>query len=479
MTRWPQYFSGIGPSSAVPLAYAANPATEPHLHILTDSLDRIVEQAHRSICEDKISVFDQARINSFVVSQSAKEERMIMVKLQKGTFRAYKDLWKRLVCFFYRTSKPNQPTLLPHRFTAAQLLHLDRAISLAEELAALRTQRAAEEDSTTMRGEETAIVTMLDRACLHLCISLLDHTLKGSHFESVVLSFLAVLGVDEKPGCVFRGPLSYSLDLSKFIKIAQMLVVQRAILAAEEGAVEHPSDMLDEMRERFMVRGSRTAFDWACRLRAYAKKVVSNTTSLGYIIWSEDGETVTYKDASFRMDALRDFVAAQLRQAQQELQDLLLLHPEESREDVVPIFSLHRLRDDHSNGQVGWNFLQDPRNKAQLQAGGDRWLLDRVSRNDWLRDEMLFVTPEEQIRWRKKAVQAYFAKLDQYDLLRLDWTLLAHSYLAPRSRYLVLRTSFATPRSFCSTPAFLVLQHCFTPTALTGFVTSLLRYPTL
>jgi hypothetical protein len=43
-----------------------------------------------------------------------------------------------------------------------------------------------------------------------------------------------------------------------------MLVVQRSIVAAEEGSkdeVDHPSDMLDEMRERFMVRGSCTAFD--------------------------------------------------------------------------------------------------------------------------------------------------------------------------------------------------------------------------
>jgi hypothetical protein len=42
--------------------------------------------------------------------------------------------------------------------------------------------------------------------------------------------------------------------------MAQMLVVQESVLAAEEGEVDHPSDMLDEMRERFMVRGSRTAY---------------------------------------------------------------------------------------------------------------------------------------------------------------------------------------------------------------------------
>jgi hypothetical protein len=153
---------------------------------------------------------------------------------------------------------------------------------------------------------------VLDRACLQLCIALLDHTLKGDHFESVVLSFLAVLGIDENPGGVFRGPISHSPDLSKFIKMAQMLVVQRSVFAAEDSEVEHPSDMLGEIRERFMVRGSRTAFDWACRLRSYAKNVVSNTTSLGYITWSEDGGSVTYKDTGFSMDALRKFISVQL-----------------------------------------------------------------------------------------------------------------------------------------------------------------------
>jgi hypothetical protein len=69
------------------------------------------------------------------------------------------------------------------------------------------------------------IVRDLDKACLLLCIALLDYTLQGDYFESVVLSFLAVLSIDESPGGVFRGPLSYSPDLSKFVKMAQMLVI--------------------------------------------------------------------------------------------------------------------------------------------------------------------------------------------------------------------------------------------------------------
>jgi hypothetical protein len=84
-----------------PLTYGPNVITEPLLVILSESVDRVIEQAHRSICEDKISVFDQAKINNFISSQSTRHDRMIIVKLQKETFRAYKNLWKNLLCFVY------------------------------------------------------------------------------------------------------------------------------------------------------------------------------------------------------------------------------------------------------------------------------------------------------------------------------------------------------------------------------------------
>jgi hypothetical protein len=118
---------------------------------------------------------------------------------------------------------------------------------------------------------------------------------------------------------------------------------------------------------------------------------------------------VTYKDASFKMDALRDFVAAQVQKGQGELEELLLLHEGETREDTVPRLSLYRLQDNHSNNSKGWNFLHDPRNAAVFSGGGGRWLLNRVLENEWLRDEMIFITKGQMIKWRKLAVEKYFA----------------------------------------------------------------------
>jgi hypothetical protein len=37
-----------------------------------------------------------------------------------------------------------------------------------------------------------------------------------------------------------------------------------------------------------------------------------------------------------------------------------------------------------------------------------------VLENKWLRDKMLAISPESQLQWKKKAVQAYFEKVDQF-----------------------------------------------------------------
>jgi hypothetical protein len=66
MTRWPKYLQGHSFAEVALLASPANPASEPLLVEFQVSLDRVVEEAHSSIRNDKVNVFDQARINSFI-----------------------------------------------------------------------------------------------------------------------------------------------------------------------------------------------------------------------------------------------------------------------------------------------------------------------------------------------------------------------------------------------------------------------------
>jgi hypothetical protein len=46
MTRWPRYFHGLNMADVAPLAYAANPITEPALVLLGESFDRLIERAY-------------------------------------------------------------------------------------------------------------------------------------------------------------------------------------------------------------------------------------------------------------------------------------------------------------------------------------------------------------------------------------------------------------------------------------------------
>lgn len=59
--------------------------------MICESLDRVVEDAYTAVCDERINVFDQARINSFMQKPRA-IDRPLLVKLQKPTYRRYKNI---------------------------------------------------------------------------------------------------------------------------------------------------------------------------------------------------------------------------------------------------------------------------------------------------------------------------------------------------------------------------------------------------
>jgi hypothetical protein len=76
------------------------------------------------------------------------------------------------------------------------------------------------------------------------------------------MGFLAVLGINiARNG--FQEAITYTPYLLALIKIAQMLVLQRAVAAAEGGETEYPAQMIEAMQDRFMVYRSRSPINWA------------------------------------------------------------------------------------------------------------------------------------------------------------------------------------------------------------------------
>lgn len=417
LTRWPEYVRGRAFREVAALAALPDPATEPILIAFELSVGRLIDAAFTSISTHRINEFDQVRINSFLHRQGV-WTRPIQIRLRPATYRRYRQVWVRLIAFVYRTSRPGQSISLRHQLTTPQLIALDRMGECARQL---HIQPAAPEPSPepapahlTRLSASATLQARLDRACLDLSIALLDHELHGDLFESALVGFMAALGVDAE-NQTYRDPPSYTGHLSGLVKIAQMLVAQRAVQLADDGQVKYPGDALDEMRERFLVYGVRAPFGWITRLRTYGKRIQNTSTSLGYLVWSDDGESLQYRELALTIGGLRQFVRTQVELAQRDLERLFLLGEDDQRESVIPAVRLDQLSDDPVNNKRGWNFLKDPRNRAVLPTAGGRWLLDRVLRSDALRKEFTEIREcDSRVVWRPPVVAEYLELVDRF-----------------------------------------------------------------
>ncbi|KFY97507.1 hypothetical protein V500_02040 [Pseudogymnoascus sp. VKM F-4518 (FW-2643)] len=170
---------------------AVDPADH-HLLVILESFDRIIEQARNSLKEDRVNVFDQHRVNGFLHRRSA--HRPLLHKLKNETYKMYKKVWKQLLCFLYRLVWQQQQPSLHCCLTAAQTVALSSVVERAAEV----IQQRGDGDI----GQELAAaqIAALDQATLLLCIALLDHALYKDIYDSVIVGFLAVLGI-KKDGC--------------------------------------------------------------------------------------------------------------------------------------------------------------------------------------------------------------------------------------------------------------------------------------
>jgi hypothetical protein len=103
------------------------------------------------------------------------------------------------------------------------------------------------------------------------------------------------------------------------------------------------------------------------------------------------------------MTGLKAFLATQTTAAQALLQELLLGHPGEEQDNIIPLINLCHIKDDPANSKPGWCFLDDSRNDHL--AGQDRWLLNRVLDEGWLRQE--FLVKGGTATWRRGRAERY------------------------------------------------------------------------
>ncbi|KAF3030308.1 hypothetical protein E8E12_000480 [Didymella heteroderae] len=301
---------------------------------------------------------------------------------------------------------PTVQTVLPSALPAASLPPTTKAPIVGQP----PTPPAPAEAESGLEPEPTE---RDQAACLQLCIALLDHRIRGRLTDSIVVGFLAANGINKERRGYTEAEASTS-DLSALIKLAQLLVLQHAVHEHRSGRAEFPGDKVAELQDAFMVYGSDSPINWILNLRSYGNAIRNNTTAAGWIEWSDDGQKLTYKSLELTLGNMRWAIRDQLAEAQEQLNQLLLLPDSEpdTRARLVPAAHLAQLKEDPGVFTAGHSFLLDPRNSALLAAGGQRYLLNRVRDSPKLRRR--FFLCEDSLTWNPSAIQAYIQLLHVY-----------------------------------------------------------------
>ena len=299
---------------------------EARLQRMLDILDRVLDQGRATAMVSKIGLaaaFEVERRELGVKARKPFDHR-----LEEDTWARYKEVWQKLLCYWFRVQGLDDEEQPPYSFTERQEQLWDEFEEAVEPGSGVGSDRR-------------------DRMCLDMLVGILDHQLGDSDYDSILLSGLAVMGIREDGGWVDAE--DYTGVYSAVIKVARMLVATQAYLERREHiaqlrAADTNDDELRSVRarnkgpsmfklvrqkvRRFMTRVSDrkdaepTPMDWILDTRSYGLRIRFTTVATGSIDWR--GDRVVYKRLQFGMGALSDMLHTLVEESRAILTELAM-----------------------------------------------------------------------------------------------------------------------------------------------------------
>jgi superfamily II DNA helicase RecQ len=424
---------------------------EPVEAAIWEAMDGLARFSQDSVIE-RVGIF--VRLEAIRTEKHQTRYQPLQPYMDEKSIVEHARPWKQILMFFARTQKEHEWKSPTYRFTRRQREAWEALVKQA--------QRAAGEDVDVEEGTEEATDDEMDeaiddmedgeeqeveegvesrhkpeglsgiqKACLRFCIELLNQAITRKEYDSPLVCALAVLGVKEEG---WKGPEQYPPILSAVIKVARFMVVQQALELSEpfqedefdsDSAYEseHGDNVprqrrrqqhkgclqfVQEMMDKFMVRGSHGPMQWMLDLRTYGLKIHYNTTSRGHVEWKGYDELL-YKDLHFSMAQFRSMVHGLTTESRRLLMEDLLFFKSRTAEQV-PKIPWEGLRDNPTDDRPGWNFLKDHR--TRMPVDGERWLYDRVGGNPSIRGR--FLKPETRSGVDGQGVERYMGRVMEF-----------------------------------------------------------------
>src|SRR5512140_2273885 len=320
--------------------------------------------------------------------------------MEGPTIHKYINVWKQVLGYTIRTRffDTAYSPLPPFKLTDLQTRLLDSFLQLIQQL---------EPGSSEPTG---GYPSPLKRVCLDFLVSLLDHPIPDSEYDSILLSALAAMGIREDGG--WLQPSQYTTTYSAIIKIARIVVIQQSFLEVQEQQEGLRKSLFVTVREkvsRFMVLNHNgnlpTPLDWIFEARSYGMKIAFTTPMAGLIYWS--GNSFSYRDIHLSMELLTEFTHTLVGQLASTIDELVFTSYGISQPEVDWL----GLADNRGEEAVGYSFLTDPRN-AEALAGLDSWLLQQACSHQRLQKRWIKVLLTRS-DFEPTQVRSYLEKVDR------------------------------------------------------------------
>ncbi|KAL0764703.1 hypothetical protein CaCOL14_012793 [Colletotrichum acutatum] len=383
---WAEHLGGLRISQLRETAAPIRAAEEEVLQMMWMSVKAVLERARATSTPNKVGhavLFEVQRKDAHI-----KPTRPFDNRMEGDTWARYLDVWRVLLCVWYRTQALPDEERPPFRLTERQCHTWDEFEQLAGDAAG--------------RGDETPSEA-LQKAALGMLVSMLDHQLRKGHYDNALVSALAVMGIRDDGGWI--DITDYTTKYSAVIKVARMLVVYRAWTERQDDVARLATTMGEEaaddsaqslfayvrrMVQRFMTRTSGapeaepTPMDWILDTRTYGMHIQYNTPTAGVIDWV--GERVSYRHVRFTIDQLSDMLHGAVNEARLLLAQLTMVREStagggehdtpdgdgaqagERLHALLPRIQWASIEDDHSETREDYSFLHDDRN-VWLQGG--------------------------------------------------------------------------------------------------------------
>ncbi|KDN64750.1 hypothetical protein CSUB01_11123 [Colletotrichum sublineola] len=236
-----------------------------------------------------------------------------------------------------------------------------------------------------------------ERAAVKLLVRVLNHPLRKGDYENVLISALAVMGIDEDGGWV--KVTDYTTVYSAIIKVSRMLVVYQSAIERKDAVTERAKEVGVEAAEdevpsifryvrvkvqKFMTRTSGapdaepTPMDWILEMRTMGLKIQYDTLIPGHVDWTKD--EISFRRARFSMGQLLDIMHGLVQEAREILAELTMVGEGEGGGEklrgALPTILWASIEDDHSEKRPGYSFLRDDRNVWTQK--GEGWVFRQI-----------------------------------------------------------------------------------------------------